>query len=64
MFLQVPFPQGCQSHSSTSVRAKPPSPAQLTQGIGQLGEGGAEKDPRTIYRSHFTDGETEAQGGE
>lgn len=40
MFLQVPFPHGCRSHSLTSARAKPPSPIRLTQGIWQRREGG------------------------
>lgn len=38
--MQVPFPHGCRSHSSTSAGAKPPSPIQLTHGIGQRREGG------------------------
>lgn len=40
MFLQVPFPHGCRSHSSTSDGEKPPSPIQLTHGIRQRREGG------------------------
>lgn len=40
MFLQVPFPHGCRSHSSTSAGAKPPSPIQLTTASGSAGREG------------------------
>lgn len=43
MFLQVPFPHGCRSHSLMSVRAKPPTPAQPSQGNEQLRDQGAGK---------------------